>query len=39
VVDGVLVEGNVIPAFDDNKKHTVQVTLGVLAAAADEAAQ
>jgi len=39
VVDGVLVEGNVIPAFNDNKKHTVQVTLGLLADAGQEAAQ
>ncbi len=33
VVDGVAIEGKLIPAFADNKPHSVQVTLGALAAA------
>ena len=39
VVDGVLMTGNVIPAFNDNQKHTVEVTLGAHVAVDDEAAQ
>jgi len=39
VVDGAPVAGNVIPAFADNGKHTVQVTLGAVADANEEAAQ
>src|SRR6478736_4903122 len=39
VVDGVAIAGSVIPAFDDNGTHTVQVTLGAVAAVGEEAAQ
>ncbi|HKO50956.1 MAG TPA: glycosyl hydrolase family 65 protein, partial [Polyangiaceae bacterium] len=39
VVDGVPVVGNLIPAFNDGKTHTVQVTLGLVADSSEEAAQ
>ena len=39
VVDGVAIAGNVIPAFDDQQLHTVEVTLGAVAAVGEEAAQ
>jgi cellobiose phosphorylase len=39
VVDGVPIPGNLIPAFDDGKPHTVEVTLGALAVVDEEAAQ
>ncbi|MEI9940208.1 MAG: glycosyl hydrolase family 65 protein [Pseudomonadota bacterium] len=39
IVDGVAIRGNLIPAFDDDKPHTVQVILGAIAAADEEAAQ
>jgi len=39
VVDGVAITGNVIPAFDDHAEHHVQVTLGAVADAGEEAAQ
>ncbi|HEY5377031.1 MAG TPA: hypothetical protein VIK01_25290 [Polyangiaceae bacterium] len=39
VVDGTPIAGNVVPVFDDGRKHTVEVTLGRAEESAVEAAQ